>query len=615
MTDVLNAPPVTTASAAEPCPCGSGLRGERCCAMDLRKVKPTSAAEGLTPQVGQMSQAYNDGELKLAESLALEILEEIPGHKEALGALYNVCKDSGRMKAADVLIRRLVALHPNDPTARLILAQFLASRGAVEEAVAHARRLVQLAPEELRAHLLLARAFAAAGSLTAAEHHFRRALALAAEPQIEILGGMADILRRLGRFEEARRYFAEADALGPNYLLRLGWASLEEADRQFEAAGALLDRAAEIAPKDGRLAIARANLHARAKAFDAAVNELDALAERRPNGALGASALLEKGRALDAMGRHDEAFAAFDTAKRQTRENGGAYQARRAQALVAQLKDFFTPGRLRLLPRATVRTDMPQPIFIVGFPRSGTTLIEQMLSAHPDISGGDELPIINQMAQRLPILLSSPLPYPQTLSELWLGDKVGAIETLRDHYLNEAARQGAIMPGKRWFTDKMPLNETHLGLIHLLFPQSPIIHVIRHPLDVMLSVYSNGLTHGFHCASGLDTAATHFALVGDLVEHYRSVLPMTYMRVRYENVVEGQQEEASRLLDFIGAPFDPKVLDFHQNTRAARTASYAQVTEKLYDRSLNRHRHYGEHLAPAQAILQATIERLGYAAD
>lgn len=615
MPDVLDSP-ATTAPAldgSEPCPCGSGLRSLTCCGLDLRTLTPIDPEPSTAVRLGEMSQAYEDGELQIAERLALDILETHPGQREALAALYNVCKDTDRLGAADILIRRLVTLHPNDALARLILAQFLLSQGAVEDAVIHARRLVQLAPEEAVAHLTLAHAFAAWNMLVAAEPHFRRALTLNPETGIEALAGLADVLRRLGRFEEARAFFERADALGANYPLLLSWATLEEADRRFDAAVALLDRAAELAPRHGRLALARANLYARTREYAAAMDELDSLRQARPGQELGVVGLLEQGRALDAMGRYDEAFAAFDAAKRKVRETGGGYQARRAGALVAQLKDFFTPGRLALLPRAGVRADAPQPIFIVGFPRSGTTLVEQMLTSHPDISGGDELPIVNQMAQRLPALLTSPLPYPQALSELWLGDKMGEVESLRDQYLNEAMRHGAITPGKRWFTDKMPLNETHLGLIQLLFPASPIVHLVRHPLDVILSVYSNGLTHGFNCASGLESAATHFNLVAGLVRHYREVLPMNYVQVRYEAVVEDLDGQARRLLAFIGAPFDPKVLDFHENTRAARTASYAQVTEKLYDRARYRHRNYAGRLADVRAMLEPVIRDLGYA--
>jgi Sulfotransferase family len=158
----------------------------------------------------------------------------------------------------------------------------------------------------------------------------------------------------------------------------------------------------------------------------------------------------------------------------------------------------------------------------------------------------------------------------------------------------------------------MPLNETHLGLITLLFPQSPILHVIRHPLDVVLSVFSNHLTHGFQCAFALETAALHFRRIVELVEHYRGVLTMRYLPVRYEDLVDDQEATVRRALDFIGEPFDDACLSFHENRRYARTASYAQVTEPLYDRSRYRYRHYLDHLKPVIEILEPVIARLGY---
>ncbi len=136
----------------------------------------------------------------------------------------------------------------------------------------------------------------------------------------------------------------------------------------------------------------------------------------------------------------------------------------------------------------------------------------------------------------------------------------------------------------------MPLNETHLGLINLIFPQAPIIHLIRHPFDVALSVFSNHLTHGFYCAYDLPSIARHYALVMDLVEHYRREMALKFLTVRYEDVIDGQEETVRRMLTFIGAPYDRRCLDFHNNRRYARTASYAQVTEKLYDRSRDRWR-------------------------
>ena len=167
--------------------------------------------------------------------------------------------------------------------------------------------------------------------------------------------------------------------------------------------------------------------------------------------------------------------------------------------------------------------------------------------------------------------------------------------------------------GADWFTDKMPLNETHLGLIGLIFPKAPIIHVVRHPLDVVLSVFSNLLTHGFFCAYDLTTIARHYALATDLVEHCLRETKLSYPRVRYEDVIDNQEARVREMLDFVGAPFDPRCLHLHENKRYARTAS--RVAEKLYDRSRYRHRAYRNELAPVIPVLEPTIRRLGYAID
>jgi Sulfotransferase family len=196
-----------------------------------------------------------------------------------------------------------------------------------------------------------------------------------------------------------------------------------------------------------------------------------------------------------------------------------------------------------------------------------------------------------------------------------MGDQRDGLNELRDYYLNRAAKSGIFREGVAFFTDQMPLNETHLGLISLLFPQSPILHVIRHPLDVLLSVYSNHLTHGFFCAAQLETIAQHYNLVADLVAHYRQNLNMRYLGVRYEDMVIRQEATLRNILDFIGVDFDPSCLAFERNTRYARTASYAQVTEKLYDRSRYRYRPYLPHLEPVLETLGPVIARLGYAIE
>jgi hypothetical protein len=167
-------------------------------------------------------------------------------------------------------------------------------------------------------------------------------------------------------------------------------------------------------------------------------------------------------------------------------------------------------------------------------------------------------------------------------------------------------------PAAPWFTDKMPLNEAHLGLITLLFPCSPIIHLVRHPLDAVLSTFATQMTHGFYCAYALDTAAAHYALTAELAAHYRAQTPLNELIVRYEDIVERQEETLRRMLDFIGARFETQCLSFERNRRTARTASYAQVAEALHDRSLYRHRCYARHLQPIVPILRPAMDAHGY---
>ena len=161
----------------------------------------------------------------------------------------------------------------------------------------------------------------------------------------------------------------------------------------------------------------------------------------------------------------------------------------------------------------------------------------------------------------------------------------------------------------------MPLNETHLGLIALIFPEAPLIHVLRHPLDIMVSAFSNQFTHGFCCAYDLETAARHYVRVMDLVQHYRGEMTLRYLPIRYEDIIADQEASVRAMLSFVGEKFDKACLTFHKNRRYARTASYAQVTEPLYDRSLFRYRHYRAHLEPVIPILAPVIERLGYTVD
>jgi tetratricopeptide (TPR) repeat protein len=595
------------------CACGSGLRRVRCCGLDFGTLSPPEATAALAPLVAEAEAVGKTGDFRRAEAILRQVLEMAPGREDALSLLYRLLREQDRLGAAEAIIRRVVTLNPNNFWATNELTLMLLNRGVLAEAEVHARNAIRIAPQSAQAHNLMGLVLTEASRPLVGEYHYRRVLELAEQEEPITLANLGWNLKNQGRMAEARALYERSMQLKPDVIQTvLGFAKMEEADRKFDAALRLLDQADRIFPDNPSVVLTRATILAREKKTEAAL----ALLDEQPSGAkllLGPSELSEKGRLLDTLGRYDEAFEVFDTAKKQAVQMGArTYMADVANELAGRLKGFFIDRRLATLPRAETRADMPQPIFIVGFPRSGTTLIEQTLSVHPKISAGDELPYINDVTQFMPRLLASPLVYPEALAELWMGDQREGLNELRDYYLSRASKAGIFREGAKFFTDKMPLNETHLGLISLLFPKSPIIHVLRHPLDVVLSVYSNHLTHGFYCAAQLETIAEHYVLTADLIAHYRQHLQMRFLSVRYEDVVAAQEKNVRKILDFVGVDFDAKCLSFEENTRYARTASYAQVTEKLYDRSRYRYRPYLKHLTPVIERLAPVIERLGY---
>ena len=595
------------------CLCGSGLSRTRCCDLAPASLGSREAGNQLAPLEERAAEAQRTGATEEAERLTLDVLELAPGRTRALAILYGIRKAQNKPEASAALIRRIVALEPNNFWATNELTLLLLGRGNIGEATRHARNAVRIAPENAQSHYLMGMVLTEGQRPAVAEYHYYRALELSGARDPVVLANLALCLKNQGKMSPARALYEESLSAAPNSLYALlGLARLEEADRNLAAAMSLLERAEGVSVDNPNLLLLRATVLGRMGEVDAALAVLERMAANKAT--LGPAELLEKGRLLDRLGRYEEAFTAFDAGKQRLREiSGQSYLQAHAQQLTVRLKNFYTEKRQATLPRAKTRTDVAQPIFVLGFPRSGTTLLEQTLSGHPRIVAGDELPFIAEVAELMPRMLESPLSYPDALAELWMGDHREDLNNLRDHYLRRVSELGIVPQGAAWFTDKMPLNETHLGLIHLLFPDAPLLHVTRHPLDVVLSVYSNLLTHGFFCAYALETAAQHYVLMTELVEHYGREMKLKYLRVRYEDLVEDQEASIRCVLEFIGEEFDPKCLAFHENRRFARTASYAQVTERLYDRSRYRYRNYLPKLQPIIPILQPVIERLGYA--
>jgi len=444
--------------------------------------------------------------------------------------------------------------------------------------------------------------------LVAGAAHLRRAIALAGEhPQL--LANLGRNLQRQGALSEAEPLLRRAVAAMPDALPPLAWlAELLEQARRFDEALAMLDRAERLARAQGSdVTLQRAALLSRTEAWREGLARLDA--EPRLSGA----ALLQRGRLRDRAGRHAEAWHDFAEGKAALSiASGRRYARAEVERLISDLTDFFAPDRFAAPTPASVRDDVPQPIFILGFPRSGTTLTEQVLASHSRIRAGGELPFVAELAAIATERTRG--AFPTHVNELDDAVRATLATDLRDHYLARAEAFGLLAPGTSFFTDKMPLNELYLPLLRLAFPATPLIAVGRHPLDVMVSAMSHDFTHGFNCGYRLEDAARHYALIDTLMAGWRKLPGITPHQLRYEHFVAAQRAETKALMAHIGLPMEPTQLAFHENRRFAPTPSYAQVQEPLNDRSIGRWRHYARDLEPARAILAETIARGGYAA-
>lgn len=575
----------------------------------------TATDDALETLVAEGRARFDKGDRTLAELRAMQALQRAPDHLPALLLLYD-CKKSDPAKGLDYedVLRRIIQQKPNLPLLMVELAFLLFARGERVECERLARRALRQMPRHPRAHGMLGLIFTETNRSAAGEYHFRLVIEIEGETA-RVLVNLAGCLKTLGKLEESDAAYKKALTLEPHNLdALLGLCRLEEARRNIPRAWDYLQQASDASGGTADLGLVRAILHGREKKNDLAIEELSK--SQTEGTRLTAMARLERGRLYDKMDRFDEAWTDFVEGKKLCRDvQGHHYHEAVAKDIVERLTGFFTRSRLEILPRAAVAPQKPQPIFVVGFPRSGTTMVEQTLTAHPLISAGDELPFVTDIARSASRMLASDLAFPECLADLWFGDNLLALDQFRDLYLQRAEQLGIWEDGTKYFTDKMPLNETHLGLIHLMFPEAPIVHVRRHPLDVLISNFSNFLTHGFEQAFGLTTSATHFALIDDLVEHYRRELDLNYLEVRYEDLVADQEPNVRRILDFLGVEFDSRCLSFYDNLRYARTASYAQVTEKPYDSSVYRYRKYRKYLDEAVTILKPSIERLGYPLD
>ncbi|MDY6981355.1 MAG: sulfotransferase [Pseudomonadota bacterium] len=324
--------------------------------------------------------------------------------------------------------------------------------------------------------------------------------------------------------------------------------------------------------------------------------------------------LFERAALEDRLGQYDAAYADFVDAnilKSQARDAG--YDSEKAKKEYMALRNIFSSKNYPLLPKFSDRVEEQiQPIFIVGFPRSGTTLLEQILVSHSQVSGGDELIFISEIARQIKTDTGSNKDYPENLMDESKPITPDLLGKWHDYYLERVKEQRVVDAGSSWFTDKMPHNLEKLGLIHLLFPKAPIIHITRHPMDSCLSAFMANFARGHNYTASMESTASHYSQMMELAEHYKTELDMNYLQIRYEDILDDPEGKIKEVLEFVGLPWEDACLNFHESKRISKTASYAQVTQKLYTTSRYRYKNYYKHLEPLEPILHEAMQRFGY---
>jgi tetratricopeptide (TPR) repeat protein len=517
-----------------------------------------------------------------------------PGRADILNNLGGCLRDLDLHAEALACYDRLLALNPALAESHSNRGLVLQNLGRFEEALAAAETAIAIKPgladawrERGAALLELSRVDDALASVDEA---------LARDPahaDAHVTRGR--ILMEMGRPQAASASFERCLALKPGHVdARLGLAMLAaeqgrftEAEAMFEAI--LLDAPGNVGSLHGLSGVRK---------YVAGDPLFAAIADRLRDGRLTAEQRekLHHGYAkiCNDAGRFDDAMAHFAMSK-QCRPS--RFDLARHRAGHAALRQLFTPAFFA--SRKGFGLADARPVFVVGMPRSGTTLTEQILSAHPAVRGYGELQDLPQLSKALGGGLGNPEIFCQALAAL----DAGATVRLAERYL-EAYRDAD--PKLQRLVDKRPHNYELLGLIALLFPQAKIIHCRRNAMDNCLSMYMQDFNLGHGYNRDLATLGLYYLAYEELMAHWRAVLPLPIHDCVYEDTVADLEASARGLVDFLGLPWDAACLDYHAQERQVRTPSQWQVRQPVYRSSVEAWRRHESHLGPLKKVLDVT---------
>jgi tetratricopeptide (TPR) repeat protein len=514
------------------------------------------------PRLKPAAEALCEGRLADAERMLRQTVLANPSDLAGLHMLAEVALRQGRYADAEVLLARRLELDPSTDGARFSYASALFHQQKAAEALPHLERLLAADPEDAAFRNLMAACLALVGEFDRALKLYEGLLATyARQPLIWLNYGHA--LRTVGRSDEAiaayRRCIALNPGLGDAYL---GLANLKVA-RFTEGEVAAMSREAG---RPGLAAETRGQLH------------------------------FALGKALEDSGDYSASFEHYAAGARLRHAEAG-YDPDVLSAQVERSKSIFTPRFFA--DRAEFGAPAADPIFIVGLPRSGSTLIEQILASHSAVEGTMELPDLGFIAKE--IGWSDPgegaASYPASLERM----DAARAAALGQAYLDATRVHRKL--GRPFFIDKMPNNFQHLGLIQLILPRARIIDARRHPLGTCFSAFKQHFAQGQSFTYDLADLGRYYRDYVELMRHFDHVLPGRTHRVIYEDMVEDTEGEVRRLLDYCELPFEDGCLAFYENDRAVRTVSSEQVRRPIFRDGLEQWRNYEPWLGPLKDAL------------
>ena len=552
------------------------------------------------------------GRFNDSEACCLRALEVNPALARAHHALGAAVQCLGRKDEAIASYRRATQLQPDFAEAYYFLANALREADSMLEAAAAYRQAIKLQPDFVEALSNLGAVLTSLGETQEAVSVLNKAIVLRPNTP-QILCNMGNILQREGRLAEALDKYGRALRLAPDSMDAISHAAtlLEKVNR-IEEAAELVNQHLPRVPDNADLLVVAAKLARRANQTDEAIALLERAA-RQPLGQAAAGEVhLHLGQMYDRKGDAERAFEHLAEGNRliaqataSIHDSQNKYPDR-----VKRIRSYLTPDLAESVGHDLNEDVTQAPVFLLGFPRSGTTLLEQILDSHPALQTLEEKGTVSAMVQAFEEMAQGRV---NALAEL----SQDQIRQLRKVYFDEVARHIERQPNCL-LVDKMPLNTVNVHLIWRVFPKAKFILAIRHPCDVCLSCFMQNFLVNVAMAGffTLESGATIYSEAMRTWQDAVSLLPLDYHRIRYEDLVADFENETRALLDFLGVGWDESVLghtDHAIKRGTINTPSYHQVTQPIYQHAKYRWKRYAKQFEPVMPTLKPFIDYFGYA--